>query len=253
MITNYAKDGRGCGERKRDSIYLCCGVGPSGATIEELVIDPVKVWEHGWQRGFSLIDLGDGVKHVLIFVGKEYYPSPWDFLEEIRRYGVSRNVKNNFPIDKLTLGESQLFFAHRNARPKFDYTVSEHPQVCKYSDDFNNPFEIEGNPGYGYHPISSNPCAFSLQNLAVLHHPEAIKDKGTSQIKIEMPSFEYPVTPPTHINGELFDPDNLPDVEWEIGIFWRCMLTHIEARDYLNPGVTERVVGSGYEVITLDF
>jgi hypothetical protein len=257
--TKETPSGRGCGERKRDAIYLCLGIGSDGELkVEDLVIDPVRIWEFGWQRGFSIFE-ASGVNHVVIFVGKQYYPSPWDFIEEARRYGVSRNVRNNFPIERLTPGKSVLFFAHMNAWPKFDYVANTHSDDC-----FVHNIE-SGVPEWGYHnPIINEiqleniypvkePCAFTLRDLAVLHHPDPMED-DTPYFKIEMPSFDYYITPPLGVAGENFDPSSPPqDLEWEVGVFWRCPLSHIEARDYLNPESKERVEQAGYEVQVLDY
>jgi hypothetical protein len=79
-------------------------------------------------------------------------------------------------------------------------------------------------------------------------------EDDTPYVKIEMPSFDYYVTPPLEVAGEKFNPASPPqDLEWDVGIFWRCPLSHIEARDYLNPDSKERIEQAGYEVQVLSY
>ena len=50
----------------------------------------------------------NGITHLVLGVGKTYYPFPSDFLEEARRMGVSKKVPRNFPFDELTPGKSRM-------------------------------------------------------------------------------------------------------------------------------------------------
>lgn len=53
--------------------------------------------------------------HVLILVGEEHYPQVVDFIEEARRFGISRQIRANFPFEKLTAGKSQMVLLHPKA------------------------------------------------------------------------------------------------------------------------------------------
>ena len=89
MITLNPPNGRGCGSRKSGGTYLCTGQSMFGMPIEDFIIDPAKPWNYEIGQGFVLLKSSLGHYNVGIFVGKESYPSPWDFVEESRRFGVS--------------------------------------------------------------------------------------------------------------------------------------------------------------------
>ncbi|MBI2060705.1 MAG: hypothetical protein HYT87_13120 [Nitrospirae bacterium] len=111
---------RGCGSRKGGGIYLETGMSPYGTPIEELLIDPPLSEKDGgspnWFRPHRspILFEKDGAWHVLIWVGKEFYESVWDFIEEVRVAGVSRRVPEHLDFSKLT-AKSRMFFVHPTA------------------------------------------------------------------------------------------------------------------------------------------
>lgn len=108
---------RGCGQRKTDSLYLESEPSLDGLPIEHFLIDPPIPTDNInilWSRNFQLFEK-DGITHLIDWVGEQYYESPWDFIEECRRKGASRRANKNFPFEKLTIGKSMIFFAHKKA------------------------------------------------------------------------------------------------------------------------------------------
>lgn len=55
----------------------------------------------------------DGSKHGLLWIGESFYPTPGDWLREVRQMGVSRRIAA-FPKG-LVPGETWVFVAHRLA------------------------------------------------------------------------------------------------------------------------------------------
>lgn len=108
---------RGCGTRERGGVYGECGLGAGGRPIEDLLVDPpirIDMEKLGLMSvGVKLIER-DGVWHVLDIVGRENYPNVADFLEEARRFGVSRRFPKNLDFSKLT-AESRMLLAHKYA------------------------------------------------------------------------------------------------------------------------------------------
>lgn len=108
---------RGCGNRKADSIYLESRLSLFGQEIENLIIDPpipTEKYDLDWSRSYQPFEK-DGIVHLIDWVGESYYPSVWDFIEECRRKGASRKVTKSFDFSQLTLGKSNIFFAHKHA------------------------------------------------------------------------------------------------------------------------------------------
>jgi hypothetical protein len=229
---------RGCGERKENALYLSCGTSPYGIPIKERIIDPAISWEHGWQRGYTLFEIDDtGVKHVLIFVGKEYYPSPWSFVEEAKRFGISRRIDNKFPVDQLTPGQSKMFFAHAYTIPLFEYYLPEHPKDCKCQD-----------ADLGWHYDVDKHCTFGLKNLAVNVHSQ--KDisllDADNFIEIRMPGFSFFTSP-------IMDAPPLDEQEYKLGIFLYVPITHLEVKNYIDPEVQSRIRETDYKLEILDY
>jgi len=118
---------RGCGKRKPGGVYVCTKLSPHGVPLEEFIIDPPEAYE-GEKFRVPIILEKNGVNHLLFWVGKEFYPFPSDFIEEVRRFGASRRVPVEFPIQKLSVG-SLMFFVHSLAIIK-NHDVLPPPPLC---------------------------------------------------------------------------------------------------------------------------
>jgi hypothetical protein len=118
---------RGCGKRKAGGVYICTKLSPHGVPLEEFIIDPPEAYE-GEKFRVPIILEKNGVNHLLFWVGKEFYPFPSDFVEEVRRFGASKRVPVEFPIQKLSAG-SLMFFIHSLAIIK-NHKVLPPPPRC---------------------------------------------------------------------------------------------------------------------------
>ena len=118
---------RGCGKRKPGGVYICTKLSPHGAPLEEFIIDPPEAYE-GEKFRVPIIFEKNGKNHLLFWVGKEFYPFPSDFIEEVRRFGASKRVPVEFPIQKLSVG-SLMFFVHSLAIIK-NHAVLPPPPLC---------------------------------------------------------------------------------------------------------------------------
>ena len=100
---------RGCGERKDKGLYLECATSPFGLPIEHFIFDPpIPINQEPFRAPILWKDKKTGIYHVLIWIGKKFYESPWDFIREAEAKGVSRRIPKNFPIHKLSPGSSML-------------------------------------------------------------------------------------------------------------------------------------------------
>lgn len=118
---------RGCGVRKPGGLYVCSGLSPVGQPLGEFIIDPPIPYEGGSFRT-PIVFEREGKKHLLMWVGQEYYPFCSDFIEEARRYGVSKRIPDKFPIEEMEEG-SMLFLVHPGAFIE-DYQYLPVPEFC---------------------------------------------------------------------------------------------------------------------------
>ncbi len=110
---------RGCGSRKEGGVYLECGLAVGGRPIEDFIFDPPLDEERlpiEWLKPSRTPQLfeREGVNHVVIWVGEDFYPNVFDFIEETRVAGASRRVPKTFDFSKLT-ASSRMYFVHAHA------------------------------------------------------------------------------------------------------------------------------------------
>lgn len=108
---------RGCGTRHKGGIYAESELSPFGVPIEECLFDPpvpADLAELGvTPRGVTLIER-DGVTHIVDYVGEESYPNVMDFVEEVRRFGLSRRLPKNLDFSRIGPA-SRILLIHKKA------------------------------------------------------------------------------------------------------------------------------------------
>lgn len=236
--TSKPRNGRGCGSRSPGSAYLCTGQGVGGHPIEDFIVDPVRVWSSGWQRGFKILQRASGINDVLIFVGKKYYPSAWDFVEESRNFGISRKIPPTFPFEKLTPGQSCMVFLHAKAAPMFDYLLDRDVPLehCKHD------------PGKaGWHDFL-DPCTYALRDLSYFAS-KSVKLFDTNKFKVELPSCSYSGKIPAFPSLAVYPKKD----NWGIGIFMIVPVTHVEFTKKKNVKIARKAQQAGYAVEVLDW
>jgi hypothetical protein len=139
---------RGCGTRKEGGVYAECGLSSDGAPIEHFLIDPPVIIEKSELglsdvgvklmprtsrchicNGTGTIHLVEGqlpqacscggsgelvTWHILDIVGAEHYPNVADWVEETRRFGMSRRLARNLDFSLID-EDSRIFLAHSKA------------------------------------------------------------------------------------------------------------------------------------------
>ena len=81
-------------------------------------------------RFFINVENGEGIKAGLLWIGKQHYPTPKDFLDEGATMGISRRI-NSIPRE-FVLGQTWVFFAHLNAIEN-NGNVIDDPDADKYT------------------------------------------------------------------------------------------------------------------------
>lgn len=271
LITTAAvPNGRGCGDRDEGVPYACCGISPFGTPIEFFVIDPVHLWPGEFQRGVKILPRNpknpEGVKDLVVFVGKKFYQSPWSFVEEVRRFGASRRLSNIFPFDKLTPDESRMIFIHSKAIPNFDYEANR-DKPCYGCDKCNCLLEDgtydkelwpptvpgwhspEIDSGVVWHDPALDPCTYALRDLAFLVHgdiePDPTNVTSNTTYQVNMPSFSYEAKYP-------IKPESYIPTKWKVGIFMALPLTHIEYARRPDEKSTANAKAAGFETVIME-
>jgi len=113
-MTSYAQAvKRGCGTRKQGAVYAECGNSKNGKPVEAfLLCPPVLVDDNALGLSPIGVKLIDG--NVFDWVGSEYYPNVTDFIEEVRRFGMSRRIPKTFDFAKLD-PDSRMILLHSKA------------------------------------------------------------------------------------------------------------------------------------------
>lgn len=129
-ISASGSGSRGCGSRQPGGAYLCTKLGPNGSPLEDFLVDPVKPFAGEPFRAPILVPDPDDpeVKHAAIWVGESFYPSPVDFIEEVRQKGASRRVPSGFHFAALTPGKSRMIFIHPRAYTEKLFTPDHCPK-----------------------------------------------------------------------------------------------------------------------------
>lgn len=222
---------RGCGERAQNGLYLCVGVSPFGKPIEYFLVDPALAWKGSQLRAPMLIEDSKSINHLVMWIGKTYYPFVPDFVEETRLVGVSKRVPRNFDVSVLVPGKSRLLLVHPNAIPRFDYRLVTYPKFC--------PTNLE----------NEHECIGDLWSLSTLHsvgEVHKLTEISDGRIRVSTPSCQYSALKPLSWDGD--------GEQYSSGIIMMFPTFHFE---YVNnqrkvpKTVKERIQKAGFKLEVL--
>jgi hypothetical protein len=106
---------RGCGSRVAGGLYIETVLSQRGRPIEHFLVDPVKPLHPSYRKakiGTSIVQsVESGQTYVSDWVSGREYPNVADFVEEVRRFGLSRRIARNAPLTRLT-EHSKILLIH---------------------------------------------------------------------------------------------------------------------------------------------
>lgn len=197
---------RGCGRRQKGAAYLEVAMSPDGQPIEEFLLDPpipIDKDALGLSNiGVKLIQRGTtGIWDVWDIIGQQHYLNVSDFVEEARRFGISRRLSTKLDFSLLT-EQSRLMLLHSRAwiDNHYDYTVApaglgQCPKRLPSHDPWNDNAtsvmcvglwneDIEGGKQCerGIHPIGSIVAVEQLKEREGQEH---------RYVERTMPAFKY--------------------------------------------------------------
>jgi hypothetical protein len=148
---------RACGERIAGGVYITVPMSGNGQAVDRFLIDAPLVLDI---ETLGIAAIGTAIVprrlqtssgneidtyYVIDVVGEEYYPNVADFVEEVRRYGVSRRISRLTDFSKLD-ANSRLILVHRRAH----IANAEEYQAARDPERFWCPMDIPHhmNPEY---------------------------------------------------------------------------------------------------------
>jgi hypothetical protein len=182
---------RGCGTRVRGGLYAESGMSPFGSPVEAFLCDPPLILDFARlgviPRGTHLVEL-KGVTHVFDWVGSNHYPNVADFVEEVRRFGVSRRLSPQLDFSKLT-PESRLFLVHARA---YASNFADYTKEWRYTREANeaHPFPRCPKERLDHDQESPPSCCVGMYWQDIEGGASTGSD-DVRAVEVKMPAFSY--------------------------------------------------------------
>lgn len=187
---------RGCGKtRDAGGVYMEVGFSPYGKELEELLFDPIVECfpEHlGLSPRAPLLFFNETEERydVIDWVGESHYPNPADFLEEVRRLGLSRKLELHANAYNLLSRHSRVIIvlphAYIDPQVMTRYVcISQTMRRIGYNWDYcpTGKHHIEN--------IHKSCCAGTLWNRTDKHTEPHSDHPDTRYVQRQMPAFTY--------------------------------------------------------------
>lgn len=185
---------RGCGTRKKGGIYAEVPLSPFGMPFEYFLFDPAIVID---ARELGITPVGvklikrpaEDVYDVYDIIGADSYPNVADFVEEGRRFGLSRRLAQSLDFSLLS-EKSKLILLH--SRAFIANPEAFHPACAR---TFDCPKDItEHNACWsltGEVPAPAQPPSCIGLWMQDIEGGEATSPDDPRRVTRRMPSFEY--------------------------------------------------------------
>lgn len=256
-LTIMPTGGRGCGKRKEGGLYASMGLGEDGIHMSNFMLDPPVPFLNGapfqgMHEAPEYITSGwDTEQHLVLmdWVGESGYATVPDFIEEIRRFGMSRRIPSTFDFESVNFRQVWLALVHAKAAPDVE------------SIDYLAPWEYEW---CRYHPATTDNPKHHEHFRECLYHDWllAFKEHGVNPIEkraIEAPWGTYN---PLWMVTRSTVPSNLKprdlvmamdEPTYPFPAFFAVMpITHFEAVQYVEEDVAEKVEKGGSELYVVE-
>lgn len=255
QLTNPPPGGRGCGTRKAGGTYACVGVGPNGLPWNTFMFDPAVPYAGDRFRGVQEANeelrsnWQEGMALLLDMVGAEHYPTVPSFVEEVRRFGMSRQVPETFDWTKIAGREVWLGLVHWKARHVWADGTEELPPIEYAFCDALNPAVVrriaeDGEKVIPIHAPHYPDCVYHLWPLCSRVHE-------TSEGLVEMPGFRFdPLNVVRNRDPAVPVSPKFPDVDYLPALFAAFPVTHVEAVGYVPEG--SNASESGLPVVVVE-
>lgn len=173
---------RGCGSRVPGGVYWEVPTSRFGQPIEYFLTDPpVALYPERigiTAVGVHMIETTNGQRHLIDIIGRKYYRNVLDFIEEAKRFGISRRVSSNVDFSAIGADVSKLIVAHARA-------IITNPNGHHYDRHFPGcPCGITGHP-----PTDGHTCVGCYWND--IEDGVEVSSHDPRLVEVSMPSFKY--------------------------------------------------------------
>jgi len=183
---------RGCGTRCRGGLYAECGMSASGSPVEDFLMDPPVLLDFARigviPRGTHLVER-NGVTHLFDWIGAESYGNVADFIEEVRRFGLSRRLSPKLDFSKLT-GATRILLVHSRA---YAENFADYARAWEYTETASTANPFPRCPKHKVEHDQEDPpaCCVGLywQDIEGGQKVDGAASKRT--VGVRMPSFSY--------------------------------------------------------------
>jgi len=218
---------RGCGYRQNNSLYCVVESSPCGMPISYFIIDPPLFWRGACPlRSPMFVKDKTGIYHIVLGIGKKYYPFVSDYITEASIFGISKKFPRNFDPSPLTPGKSKLILMHPRGIPNFHFRLKRYecPKGIKKVHD----------------------CIGSLWDLSSVKSFKKVHEVTDldGRAKVTTPSVSYVVDYP------------LECVEWKSQVylpalilqFSRFKFQYVNKNGFVPKEVEKKITETGFEL-----
>lgn len=198
MIETFAvgDQPRGCGKtRDIAGVYAEVGFSPFGSPLEDLLIDPIAFCDvEKWgisTRQPTLIE-NNGRVDVFDWIGEDSYPNKADFLEEVRRLGLSRRLELSENQYSQLTEDSRIFPIVPKAYIEPELLAEIKPHELHSMTNIGYTWDICPHNSHDPMALLSEPCASYLWRRTDIGTTQIEKFVGvTRYVERQMPAFTY--------------------------------------------------------------
>lgn len=204
MFADYPSNPeRGCGRRKKGGTYAVLPLGPVGHPPEFFLVCPPQLLQFDPPVQGQRPVWYDQTLHLVDWVGSTYYPNVADFVEEVRRMGLSRRVEPDLLNTVINTPQPDCPTAKVGealSRSSRLLTVHAHGHIWNI-EDYGVPYWTcpKNREGHGFVDAPPAMCAGAFwwdvegANAVVELAAEPDSDPAPERlVRREMPSFWYP-------------------------------------------------------------
>lgn len=259
-LTIMPAGGRGCGSRKDGGVYGCVAMSPYGTPLKDFMLDPPVPFLNGQPfQGMhpapEYITAGWNTDEHLIlmdWVGENGYKTVPDFVEEVRRYGMSRRIPTTFDWESIGGRQVWLALIHAKAAPEIEGLPDSFLEYiwCPWRPAVTPP------PGYEKHWPG---CLYHNWPLAYQEHGVSPEESAW----LKMPWGNYCPLDMVQRHSRTFGhksdedvlaiPALLPEATYPHPAFFAVLpLTHLEAVQYVEVEVAEKVDKAGIDLYVVE-
>ena len=189
---------RGCGTRQPGGIYAETVLGDVGMPFDFFICDSPHPVDPDW--GVAKIGVKQVECDLIDCIGSTHYPNVLDFIEEGRRFGVSRRLSPRLDFERIT-AKSKMLFIHDRGIIENWTDIAINPKMAKIARELCPKMVCErsGLDALGYSSFMRETRQIEIAHRPFGHDPESMcagywwadVDGLDAEMVRKMPEFSY--------------------------------------------------------------